>query len=83
MGGDEDVEAPGNSPWRVLCHPQSSDHLTTPKLQIGILDVPYCLQRPISLGKFLDLLTMLKSTHKAPPPLPAGWTEHRAPTGWS
>ncbi|CAG8218996.1 unnamed protein product [Penicillium salamii] len=24
---------------------------------------------------------MLKSTHKAPPPLPAGWTEHRAPTG--
>ena len=27
---------------------------------------------------------MLKSTHKpaaAPPPLPEGWTEHKAPTG--
>ncbi|CAG7931579.1 unnamed protein product [Penicillium olsonii] len=24
---------------------------------------------------------MLKSTYAAPPPLPAGWTEHRAPTG--
>jgi hypothetical protein len=37
--GDEDVEAPGNSPWRVLCHPPSSDHLTTPKLQLR----PYSL----------------------------------------
>lgn len=26
---------------------------------------------------------MLRSTYTAPPPLPAGWTEHRAPTGWS
>ncbi|KAJ5453049.1 hypothetical protein N7445_001232 [Penicillium cf. griseofulvum] len=31
--GGEDVEAPGNSPWRVLCHPPSSDHFTTPKLR--------------------------------------------------
>ena len=40
-GGDESglkvrmelQEVPGNSPWRVLCHPPSSDHLTTSKLR--------------------------------------------------
>lgn len=25
---------------------------------------------------------MLKSTYTPPPPLPPGWSEHRAPTGW-
>ena len=38
------------------------------------------------LPKVVRNLTMLKSTYKpavAPPLLPAGWTEHRAPTGKS
>lgn len=25
---------------------------------------------------------MLKSTYAAPPPLPPGWSEHKAPSGW-
>lgn len=29
------------------------------------------------------LIVMLKSTYTPPPPLPPGWSEHRAPSGWS
>ncbi|KAJ5594978.1 uncharacterized protein N7459_001186 [Penicillium hispanicum] len=67
---DELQEVPGNSPWRVLCHPPSSDHLTTPKLRRGSL----------IFARFL-VTEMLKSTYTPPPPLPPGWSEHRAPTG--
>ncbi|KAJ5090059.1 hypothetical protein N7532_008743 [Penicillium argentinense] len=35
-------EVPGNSPWRVLCHPPSSDHLTTPKLPAAALVLRFC-----------------------------------------
>lgn len=72
-----------------LCHPPSSDHLTTPKLRRGfaLLHLRIAprgsplLDSFFFLEQFVHHSNMLKSTYTSLP-LPPGWTEHRAPAGW-